>query len=167
MATYVEFLQALHDSGGIPTEAAVLERLSADPKGVSDDEILGVVPAKRRIANVTIKKKLRALDFGRRVLNAYGRQCAICGTQLRLVNGAHILPVAHDESSDETSNGIALCPSYHRAYDRGLVAVDHLFNVEVNEPMVKRLQADNRSQGRASFRENLPPVLLIPADKRD
>lgn len=56
IATYVEFLEALHDSGGIPTEAAVLERLSADPEGVPDDEIVGVVPAKRQIAIVTIQK---------------------------------------------------------------------------------------------------------------
>lgn len=167
MATYVEFLEPLHDSGKIPKEAAVLDKLSSDPAAVPDEEIEDTVSGKRKIAIVTTKKKLRALDFGRRVLNAYGHQCAMCGTQLRLVDGAHILPVEHDDSTDQTSNGIALCPTHHRAYDRGLVAFDHLFNVAVNEPLVKRLKADDRAGGLATFRKNLRPILVIPADKKD
>lgn len=167
MATYVEFLEALHDSGRIPKEAEVLDKLSIDPDNVADEEIEDIVTGKRKIAIVTTKRKLRALDFGRRVLNAYGHQCAMCGTQLRLVDGAHILPVEHDESTDQTSNGIALCPTHHRAYDRGLVAFDHLFNVSVNESLVKRLKADDRAGGLAGFRKALRPILIIPPDKKD
>ena len=167
MATYVEFLEALHDSGRIPKEAAVLDKLSTDPDAVPDEEIEDAVIGKRKIAIVTTKKKLRALDFGRRVLSAYGHQCAMCGTQLRLVDGAHILPVEHDESTDQTSNGIALCPTHHRAYDRGLVTFDHLFNVSISEPMVKRLKADDRAGGLSGFCKSLRPVLVIPPDKKD
>ncbi|MFN3670392.1 MAG: HNH endonuclease [Bosea sp. (in: a-proteobacteria)] len=167
MATYIEFLEALHDSGRIPKEAAVLDKLSTDPDAVPDEEIEDTVPGMRKVAIVTTKKKLRALDFGRRVLGAYNHQCAMCGTQLRLIDGAHILPVEHDESTDQTSNGIALCPLHHRAYDRGLVAFDHLFNVTTNETMVKKLKADSRDGGLATFRKNLRPVLVIPPDKKD
>lgn len=167
MATYVEFLEPLHDSGAIPKEEAVLDKLSTDPDAVSDKEIEDAVPGKRKEAIVTTKKKLRALDFSRRVLGAYGHQCAMCGTQLRLIDGAHILPVEHDDSTDQTANGIALCALHHRAYDRGLVAFDHLFNVAINEAMVKKLKADARDGGLATFRKNLRPVLVIPPDKKD
>ncbi|MFD2030970.1 HNH endonuclease [Ancylobacter dichloromethanicus] len=137
MATYVEFLDALHDSGRIPKEAAVLAKLACDPDTVPDEEIEEAVPGKRKVAIITTKRKLRALDFSRRVLCAYGHQCAMCGTQLRLVDGAHILPVEHDDSTDQTSNGVALCALHHRAYDRGLVAFDHQFNITINEIMIK------------------------------
>lgn len=167
MGAYIEFLEPLHDSGTVPKEAAILTRISDDPDEVADKEIDDEVAEKRKFAVLSTKRALRALDFGRRVLGAYGRQCAMCGMQLRLIDGAHILPAAHEDSTDQTSNGVALCALHHRAYDRALVKFDPLFKVSVNEQMVQKLKADDQAAGLESFRKNLKPFLIVPPDKKD
>lgn len=167
MGTYIEFLEPLHDSGKIPQEAAILAKLSEDAADVEDKDIDDSVADKRKYAILSTKRALRALDFGRRVLGAYGHQCAMCGVQLRLIDGAHILPAAHEDSTDQTSNGVALCALHHRAYDRGLVAFDPLFKVGINEKFVTKLKADDRAGGLKGFSNNLRPFLIVPADKKD
>jgi putative restriction endonuclease len=44
------------------------------------------------------------------------------------IDACHIVPfsVSHD---DRVTNGLALCPNIHRAFDRGLVTVDDSFRV--------------------------------------
>jgi putative restriction endonuclease len=164
--TYVEHWEALHDSGAIPGEAALLEKLSEDPDDVSDVEINNEIDEKRRFAVVATKKALRANDFARRVLSAYDHRCAMCETQLRLIDGAHILPVEHD-GNDQTRNGIALCALHHRAYDRSLVTFDPSFKVHVNGAMVKELKTNDRAGGLKEFQDRLRPILVVPADKKD
>jgi putative restriction endonuclease len=40
-----------------------------------------------------------------------------------LIDACHIVPFS--QSHDDTiSNGISLCPTLHRAFDRGLIAID-------------------------------------------
>lgn len=167
MGTYIEFLEPLHDSGTIPEEAAILTKPSEDPEDVEDAEIDDDVAEKRKYAVLSTKRALRAIDFSQRVLGAYGRQCAMCGTQLRLIDGAHILPAAHEDSTDQTSNGVALCALHHRAYDRALVTFNTSFKVAVNEEMVKKLKADDRAGGLDNFRKGLRPFLIVPPDKKD
>lgn len=167
MATYIEFLESLHDSGTVPKESAILMRISDDPAKVSDAEIEGDIATTRRYAVISTKKAIRALDFARRVLTAYDHKCAMCGVQLRLVDGAHILPVAHKDSTDQTSNGVALCALHHRAYDRGLVGFDSLYKIHVNEKMIRDLEAEDRLAGLPAFRKALRALLIVPADKRD
>ncbi|PBB41190.1 HNH endonuclease [Mesorhizobium sp. WSM3866] len=167
MGTYLRFLDDLHDSGKVPAEAALLEKLSADPDDVDEAEIDAAVAAARKHAIVTTRKALRALDFSKRILGAYGHRCAMCSTQLRLVDGAHILPVAHADSTDETSNGVALCAIHHRAYDRGLVTFKPDYSVVLNEVMASKLKKDDRNEGLKSFRAGLRPVIHIPPDKKD
>lgn len=167
IGTYIEFLEPLHDSGKIPAEAAILEKISDDPEKVEEDVIDNEVAEKRKFAVRSTKRALRALDFGRRVLSAYGNKCAMCGIQLRLIDSAHILPVAHEDSTDQTSNGVALCALHHRAYDRGFVAFDHLFKVGINEKMLLNLDAEDRTGGIKGFRKNLRPIIFLPADKKD
>lgn len=167
MGTYIEFLEPLHDSGTVPAEAAILSKIAEDPDDVEDAEIDADVAGPRKTAILTTKKALRALDFGRRVLTAYGHACAMCNTQLRLIDGAHILPVAHEDSTDQTSNGVALCALHHRAYDRGLVTFDASMKVLINASIVAQLKADDRAGGLASFQKGLRPLITIPPDKRD
>jgi putative restriction endonuclease len=167
MGTYIEFLEPLHDSGRIPGEASILERISEGAEDVEDKDIDLEVAEKRRFAIVSTKRALRALDFSRRVLIAYEHKCAMCRLQLRLVEGAHILPVAHEDSTDQTSNGIALCVLHHRAYDNGLVAFDSDFKIDVNQNAIARLEADDRAGGLKRFCDGLRPSLAIPRDRRD
>jgi putative restriction endonuclease len=167
MGTYIQFLEQIHDSGTVPAEASLLEKLSEDPDEVLDEEIEEEVAEKRKFAVLSAKRALRAIDFSRRVLSAYEYKCAMCGLQLRLVDGAHILPVAHPDSTDQTANGVGLCALHHRAFDRGLVTFDSKFKTHINEPMVRTLVAEDRADGLKVFRKSLRPLIFTPADKKN
>lgn len=167
MGTYIQFLEPLHDSGAIPAEAAVLAQISDDPEEINEVEIEQEVAAERQRALTSTWRAVRAIDFRKRVLTAYSSRCAMCGLQLRLIEGAHILPVDQPESHDHTSNGIALCVLHHRAYDRGLLTFDQSFRVHVNEKIVRALKEAHEADGLTSFRKALRPIIHMPPDKRD
>lgn len=71
---------------------------------------------------------LRSAAFKRKIPELYGHRCAITGLQVSsdrpasLIDACHIAPWA-DSFDDTISNGIALCPNMHRAFDRGLVGI--------------------------------------------
>lgn len=167
ISTYIEFLESLHDSGKIPAEAAVLTRLSEDAEDVDEEEIDDEVAEKRKRALVSTWRSVRSNNFSRRVLTAYSRRCAMCDVQLRLIDSAHILPVDQPDSTDQTSNGVALCALHHRAYDRGLVTFDSAFKIRVNEGMVKVLKEADETGGLPAFRKALRTVMHTPPDKKD
>ncbi len=67
--------------------------------------------------------------FKRQVPLVYNNTCCISGLWVEtsinasLIDACHIVPFS--QSHDDTiSNGLALCPTLHRAFDRGLVAID-------------------------------------------
>lgn len=67
--------------------------------------------------------------FKRQVPLVYNNTCCISGLRVEttvnasLVDACHIVPFS--QSHDDTiSNGIALCPTLHRAFDRGLIAIN-------------------------------------------
>jgi putative restriction endonuclease len=91
----------------------------------------------------------------------------MCGIQLRLLDGAHILPVAEPNSTDETANGIALCTLHHRAYDRSLVTFDTEYRIHVNEDQVEQLRQANITGKLEEFRAMLRNGLHLPPEKRD
>lgn len=167
MGTYIQNLEALHDSGKVPKEFAVLSHLSEEPDDVDEAEIESEVAAERKRALVSTWKNLRASDFSRRVLTAYGHRCAMCGVQLRLIEGAHILPVGEAGSTDATANGVALCVLHHKAYDRGLVAFDKAFKTHINETMVTFLKDADHIAGLPKFRNAIRPIISVPPAKGD
>lgn len=167
MGTYIQFLEPLHDSGAIPAEAAVLAQISNDSEKIDELEIEEEVAAERQRALTSTWRAVRAIDFRKRVLTAYSNRCAMCGLQLRLTEGAHVLPVDQPGSHDRTSNGIALCVLHHRAYDRSLLTFDQSFKVHVNERVVRVLKDAHEADGLTSFRKALRPIIHTPPDKRD
>jgi len=49
-----------------------------------------------------------------------------------MIDACHIVPFS--ESHDDTiTNGIALCPNLHRAFDRGLISIDQNYRVLVSD----------------------------------
>jgi putative restriction endonuclease len=166
-ATYVNFLEPLHDSGAIPAEAEILEIISDDPDAISDADIEAEIGEKRKYAVIETKKALRANDFARRVLGAYGHRCAMCDVQLKLIDGAHILPVGHEDSLDTTNNGVALCALHHRAYDRGLVTFGINYMTYQNAKLIRELKADDRAGGLKEFAAAIKPMINVPPDKKD
>jgi putative restriction endonuclease len=165
IGTYAQNLEELHDTGAVPAEVALLGRIATAPQGVAEAEITAGVAQPRRYAVTETRRALRALDFSARVLSAYGHRCAMCGVQLKLLEGAHILPVAEPESTDETSNGVSLCVLHHRAYDRSLVTFGPDYAIQVSAKKVAELQAADKAGGLQRFRDNLREVIQVPAEQ--
>ena len=76
----------------------------------------------------------RGAVFRREILKLYRETCCVSGLRvaatfsITLVDACHIKPFA--VSFDNTlTNGIALCPNLHRAFDRGLLAIDKNYRV--------------------------------------
>jgi putative restriction endonuclease len=76
-----------------------------------------------------LRRPPRESAFRRIVLEAYDYRCAASGIRLivpdgpSLVDAAHIKPFAKSYD-DRPVNGIALAPTYHRAFDLNLIAFD-------------------------------------------
>jgi len=127
------------------------------------EEDVASIPPERAEILTTIRKKVRAQDFRKRVLSAYENRCAMCGVQLRLIEAAHILPVAAPESTDETRNGIALCSLHHTAYDRNLVSFAEDYRIEVSHAESVELRNAGFAEGIETFQAALQPKIILPA----
>jgi putative restriction endonuclease len=151
----------LHETGelGLP----LLNNLAA----LTEDKIDSAEGLERTTIFVQMAKKYRAQDFRRRVLAAYEHRCAMCALQLELIDAAHILPVAAPKSTDETSNGIALCKLHHAAFDRNLIVLDESYKIAINDKAVQRLVDLDKVGGLKGFKQNLKTVIVLPADRRD
>jgi putative restriction endonuclease len=161
---YVKQAPLLHDQRG--AIGPYLEALN-DVAQLTESDVAAITKPERREVLATIRKKVREQDFRARVLRAYGDQCAMCGVQLRLIEAAHILPVAEPTSTDETANGIALCSLHHDAYDRNLISFSDSYRIETSGASEQLLRADKLLGGLAAFKAALRPAILLPADRRD
>jgi hypothetical protein len=88
-----------------------------------DDEPFDLVdhtPKRPRLA--TARGGQQRFKF--RVLRRYGPRCAVCDVaEPGLLDAAHLRPKA-EGGSDDPRNGLALCPTHHRAFDGGLFAIE-------------------------------------------
>lgn len=104
--------------------------------------------------------------FKRQVPLAYNNTCCISGLRVEttvnasLIDACHIVPFS--QSHDDTiSNGIALCPTLHRAFDRGLVAIDpDDFSVLVSKRMSEPVASTY------SIRQFAGKKICLPCDVR-
>ncbi|MGV3612616.1 MAG: HNH endonuclease [Fluviicola sp.] len=76
--------------------------------------------------------------FKREVPKIYGYQCAISemriesSTNAQMVDACHLVPFAISKD-DTITNGIALSPNLHRAYDRGLITITEDYRVKISK----------------------------------
>lgn len=82
--------------------------------------------------------------------------------QLRLVDAAHILPVGAPDSVDDVRNGLCLSPTYHRAYDRGLIYLDEELHMKLNNERRDSLRDLRLVGGIEKFCEPLGLIHLPP-----
>lgn len=164
-AQYVRDLERLHDFGQSTQDLTALEAVAEEPE-INTAE-LPMTSQARRVIVSAVSKKLRDARFRRSVLTAYSYRCAFCGVALELTDAAHIIPVSHEKSVDQTYNGLALCTLHHRAYDQSLVTVWEDYTVRVNAQEEARLQALERGYGIEAFRQMLFPAILLPAAVSD
>lgn len=75
--------------------------------------------------------------FKKLVPKVYDFTCAISGMKVIAVDGSslveacHIVPISV-AGDDKVTNGIALCPNLHTAFDRGMISVDERLRVVVS-----------------------------------
>ena len=102
----------------------------------------------------------------RRVVNErYDYRCAASGWRIVLPQGAmveaaHIIPFS-ESHDDDPRNGIALTPSYHWAFDAGIISPGPDYKWHVSRTVDARI-ADNRPLLELDAKD-----LLMPADRRD
>jgi len=139
-AEYAGHVSAFHSLGESRSDLEVLEIIASDQRQLANDEIIQQVSHPRQTAFQTIRRTLRDHSFKARVLTAYSRRCAFCDIQLNLIEAAHIVPVSHEASTDETRNGIALCALHHKAYDSALVTFNESYQTVSSREKLERLR---------------------------
>ncbi|MDP4264829.1 MAG: HNH endonuclease [Bacteroidota bacterium] len=163
---YVQDLENLHQLGASAKDIEVVEQVVAGNLEVNSEEVRALSEERQSIIE-TINKKLRDNGFKKRVLTAYSNKCAFSGIQLKLVDAAHIFPVSEPNSTDDTSNGIALSALYHRAFDRGLVTLNEQYQIVINETKMDKLREIGFDGGMDIFRQHLRPVIIVPPAVND
>jgi putative restriction endonuclease len=80
--------------------------------------------------------------FKREIPKIYNHTCAVSGLRISavanvsMVDACHIVPFS--EGYDDTlTNGIALCPNLHRAFDRGLISISDDYTILINKNFVE------------------------------
>ncbi len=109
-------------------ETAMVDSGIFDPDNLED--------ARKRIA-VSIIQRRGQPEFRRKLLEAYGRRCAVTGCDVEAaLEACHIVPYKGPETN-HTSNGLLLRADLHVLFDLGLIA----FDSEKQETLVaERLQ---------------------------
>jgi putative restriction endonuclease len=77
-----------------------------------------------------------------------------------------MLPVPADISSDHISNGIALSPTIHRAFDNGLIYLTKDYMMMLNRQKANELADKNRSAGLNNLSSLLSSRIHLPADQQ-
>lgn len=165
---YCENAQELHRLGDDSKFIETAERVVKTPDIV--DGVIQGLPQQRQLVIRETARWSRSSSFAKQVLNAYDNRCAVTRRKLKLVDAAHILPVtASDQSIDNVRNGIALSPTYHRAFDRGLIFLDESMVMRLNNSAVDNLVRRGLDSGIDSFIAHLGKIHLPynPAQRPD
>ncbi len=160
LVNYALNAEHLHRYGKKPETFQLLTR-AATLQDISDTDLQALSEPRRRIVQA-VARLSRSSNFRQQVIQAYDSRCAVTRVQLRLVDAAHILPVGAPGSTDHVTNGLALSPTYHRAYDGGLIYLDEQYIMRLNEARLSELQALNLTGGVEAFRAPLGRILLPP-----
>ncbi|GAA4413355.1 hypothetical protein GCM10023187_41540 [Nibrella viscosa] len=108
---------------------------------------------------------VRGGAFKREVPKHYGYTCCISGLKIdatfniSMIDACHIVPFAKSYN-DTITNGIALCPNLHRAFDRGLIAVDDNYKVILSQHFIEPPNA------LYSIKKLAGISIILPSDQR-
>lgn len=123
-------------------------------------------PERERLVT-TVSRYSRDSRFRKIVTSAYDNRCSVTRAQLKLIDAAHILPVISDGSVDCVNNGIALSPTYHRAYDNCLIYLDENMVMRLNEEKLSELRAVELTDGLEHFKSFLDHTIHLPQAQND
>lgn len=105
--------------------------------------IIGELRKKLDEENFQEELFVRGNLFKREIPKLYNYACCISGMRIdstlniSMIDACHIIPFSL--SNDDTiTNGIALCPNLHRAFDRGLLTIIEDYTVRVSKIIVEK-----------------------------
>lgn len=107
---------------------------------------------------------IRSAAFRREVSKAYSYTCCISGLRIDTVKDFFLIDACHIEpfatSHDDTiTNGICLCPTLHRAFDRHLISFDEDYRLILSKAFVER---SNSPYSISQFEGN---HMMLPANR--
>jgi putative restriction endonuclease len=149
----------LHRFGG---EGQIFNLLNRAVRAPVPERDIRTLSAERRRVVTEVSRLSRDAAFRRQVLFAYGDRCAVTRLQLRLVEAAHILPVEATGSVDHVQNGIALSPTYHKAFDAGLIYLSEDYAMRLDEGKIALLRGLDLVGGVRDFRRHMGQIFLPP-----
>lgn len=105
---------------------------------------------------------LRSNVFKREIPKLYNNTCAITGMRVTVTDNVSMVDACHIDQfagsgDDSVQNGIALCPNMHRAFDRGLIAIDDEYRVLISS----RFMESNSSYSLNQFKGR---EILLPGN---
>ena len=108
---------------------------------------------------------IRSGAFKREIARIYNHTCCISGlridstTEISMIDACHIVPFS--QSHDDTiTNGMALCPTLHRAFDRHLISIDNDYRVVISKSFIERCDSPYSIQ---QFEDK---HILLPPEKK-
>lgn len=116
----------------------------------------------RRHKLVEVVRSFRDARFRPLVLRAYSYRCCLTGVSLGLVDAAHVVPVSDPTSTDDPSNGVALNPLLHRAYDAGLLGLLPGGKTAMNERLLATFTKQKLDAGLDLVRSLVPSEVTKP-----
>lgn len=164
IVSYIANADELHRLGSGASTLNLLKRACA-LEIIQEGELASLPTERQRIVS-TVRRLSRAANFRQQVLTAYDHRCAVTRIQLRLVDAAHILPVGALGSADHVQNGLALSPTFHRAFDNALIYLDEDLVMRISEAKALQLATLHFDGGLSNFRNFLDKPIHLPADKR-
>lgn len=117
----------LLDSSNPPVSEADLDNAVEESSKQETTPFELIDQSAEHVTNI-VTRVARSIVFRARVVELYGRSCAVCGQGLRTpsalveTEAAHVVPRSR-MGTDDPRNGLALCRQHHWAFDRGLFGV--------------------------------------------
>lgn len=160
--TYMMNSSELHKYGSDTVTTTLLSR-AAELEVITDQQMQGIPDERKKLIS-TVSRLSRDANFKKKVLTAYDNACAITGLQYRLVDAAHILPVSSSDSNDCVSNGVALSPTFHRAYDNGLIFLDEDYCFKLNSRKLAEYQELRQNRNLEYIEAYMNRRIFLPHD---
>lgn len=91
---------------------------------------------------VVVRQRVNQIFFHDTVLSAYNYHCCITGiSSLPLLEACHISGWADDtKNRTNPKNGLCMTPTFHRAYDKFLMAITPDYEIIISEQMIDGAQ---------------------------
>lgn len=151
------------NTGNEVTTQAIQKEILFDPSHNYARKVKRIITEKPK-AEVEEELVMRSMTFRKAVKQVYNQQCAVTGlkidfsTTMSMVDACHITPFA-DTHDDTITNGIAMSPTIHRAFDRGMLAISDDYTILIH----KNVRDYSPSNGLIEYQNR---SIFLPEDEK-